>query len=75
MSNSPAIEVKTTVRVDGMIEQRVFGNDINGAMQLLYTRVINVQEEQIRQALISLGWTPPDAAHMVALVLGGKTAA
>jgi hypothetical protein len=48
------VTVETLFTDAGLIEQTI---DIAGS---IHRRVLNTQEEQIRQALIALGWTPPD---------------
>lgn len=45
--------VQTSVSTDGLIEQQI---DILGET---HRRILNTAEQQIRDALIALGWTPP----------------
>ena len=48
-------DIKTTPFANGIIEQEttdIFNETIK--------RVVNTQEEQIKQGLIALGWTPPN---------------
>lgn len=58
-------QVETKVCLDtGLIVQDVFCDDRlsygrDAKMEVLYTRVIRMQDEGIREALIKLGWTPP----------------
>lgn len=54
-SNSPpSVKISTTVLADDFVIQEMI--DLAGR----FTRkVLDTQEQQIKQALISLGWTPP----------------
>ena len=38
-------------------------DDIENTRQIISEMIINTQEEQIREALIKLGWTPPKAQN------------
>lgn len=51
-------EIKTTVTKDGKIIQQLdhIAYDIH---EQISRRVIDTQEQQVRDALIALGWTPP----------------
>ena len=46
--------VSTNILENGLIEQVTL--DLTGE---IYRRVMNTAEEQVRMALIKLGWTPP----------------
>jgi len=52
-------EVTTKHGLDGTIIQEVYSvrNDIR---EQIMQRVMNTQEQQIKDALIKLGWTPPN---------------
>ncbi len=49
----------TTEIIDGIIVQTAESSRANIIFDLQLT-VVDVKEEQMKQALISLGWTPPD---------------
>ncbi len=53
-TDSFKLDVQTSFTNDGLIKQTT---EIGG--QIIRT-VINTQDEQIRNALIGLGWTPPE---------------
>lgn len=53
-----------------VITQRVEGTD-NGISSLT-KQVLNLKEEGVRQALIELGWTPPEEVKHIAVVAGSK---
>lgn len=55
------ITVKTTPYADGVIGQEVY-DEIDGIRQYIMRRIINTQEQQVRDALIALGWTPPQTS-------------
>ena len=55
------VETKVDLSND-LIVQDVLVNDLwdrEGKMKVLYTNVLRMQDEGIRDALIKLGWTPP----------------
>ena len=52
------IDVVTTPLPDGRIYQATYSNAYNIREQLT-RRVINTQDQRVRDALIKLGWTPP----------------
>ena len=52
-------EVATTPMKDGKIVQELY-NVNNNIREQMTRRVIDTQEQQIRKALIALGWTPPN---------------
>ena len=51
-----SLTVKTKYSNDGLIEQETFQTGIMGAIM---RQVMDTREQHIRQALIALGWTPP----------------
>ena len=51
--------VETIICRDDRIVQRVCG-EINDRKQTLMQFVIDTREKQIREALVKLGWTPPE---------------
>lgn len=51
--DSYKINIRTDVFRDGVIEQT------DSVMGQIMRRVLDTREEQVRQALIMLGWTPP----------------
>lgn len=51
-------EIITTPRADGIIEQETFDIE-NGVRRAVDFTFINTLDEQIRKALIALGWKPP----------------
>ena len=53
-------EVKTNTFDDGKIIQETFmENPLTQAMETISRRMIDTQEQQIHDALVTLGWTPP----------------
>lgn len=50
-------KITTTPLSDGKIVQEVFEIDTR---QQIMRRIIDTQEQQTRDALIALGWTPPN---------------
>ena len=52
-------EVVTTPCLDGKIVQETYSVD-SGVRERIMRDVINTKERQVREALIALGWTPPD---------------
>ena len=52
------IEVKTTFARD-FIAQDLIAVENGNIREVLTQRVINLQDEGVRAALIKLGWTPP----------------
>jgi hypothetical protein len=48
----------TRVFSDGKIQQDLF-HEMNNARELMTSWIVNTRDQQIREALISLGWTPP----------------
>ena len=51
--------VETAICEDGLISQDTI-YVANGIREQIMQQVINTKDAQIRQALIDLGWTPPD---------------
>lgn len=51
-------EVKTTHTKEGVIVQELFTKH-NEIREQMARRVIDTQDQQIRDTLIALGWTPP----------------
>ncbi len=52
------MKVETRVFPSGLIEQDTFFSN-NGVRERLTRSFIDTQEQQVRDALIVLGWTPP----------------
>jgi hypothetical protein len=59
-----SFEVDTKVFSSGMIEQVTEFND-NGVREQLTRKLIDTNEVQLREALIKLGWTPPETKDKV----------
>jgi len=57
MNNSYKIEC--TIQADGKILQEL-GYFSDGIYTNIVRQVIDTQEQQIRDALVKLGWTPPN---------------
>lgn len=53
-------DVLTLVGQNGEIRQVTQSVGVEGYQEHVSTRVLNAQEQQIREGLIRLGWTPPD---------------
>ena len=53
------MKVETRVFPSGLIEQDTIFSD-NGVRERLTRQIIDTQEQQVREALIVLGWTPPE---------------
>lgn len=51
-------QVVTTPFADGRISQEVF-SVVDGERERIAARLMHTQDQQIREALIALGWTPP----------------
>ena len=58
IGSTEAYQIDTSIINDRFIQQDI-SMEIMGFRELLHRRVFDVQEEQIRLALITLGWTPP----------------
>lgn len=52
-------EMKTKTSAEGTIVQELY-YEHEGMTALISRRIVHTQEEQIRAALIALGWTPPE---------------
>ena len=52
------LKVKTTFWESGKIAQMVYYEGDDG-VRPIWESVTNTQEQQIRDALIAMGWTPP----------------
>ncbi len=52
-------KVVTTPKENGEIVQELFSVH-DSIMEQIHRRVMDTQEQQIRAALIALGWTPPN---------------
>ena len=50
------VTIKTIVQQDGKIIQTI----CDGMQAVVSQKILNFSDEQIRQALIRLGWTPPE---------------
>lgn len=53
--------VESEVFTDGTIEQTVMA-EVDGIRERIRTDVIRTQDQQVRECLIKLGWTPPSGA-------------
>jgi hypothetical protein len=54
------IIIETNVsEIDGVISQEVLREFRPGITEIIIKQVFDTREEQTRQALIKLGWTPP----------------
>lgn len=53
-------EIVTTATEDGKITQELYSVTPDLREQVI-RRVMDTQEQQIREALIALGWTPPNS--------------
>lgn len=56
--NGESYQVKTIIHTDDTIEQELYQN-IGDRQERIMRWLMNTREEQIRQGLIELGWTPP----------------
>lgn len=56
------IDVRTNAYPEGLIVTEVI-DDIGTYRQRIMRHVMDTQDKQIREALIKLGWTPPDDAE------------
>ena len=54
-------EVVTTPFFDGRIVQETYSVN-HGVREQIIQQVLNTQEQQIRAALMVLGWTPPNGS-------------
>lgn len=53
--------VESEVFTDGTIEQTVLA-EVDGIRERIRTEVIRTQDQQVRECLVKLGWTPPTGA-------------
>lgn len=58
--NNPRITITATPHPDGTITGQVTETDIHGVTRNVEAWILNTQEEQVQQALIALGWMPPE---------------
>lgn len=56
------IDVRTSVYPEGLIVTEVI-DDIGTHHERLMRQVMDTKDQQIREALIKLGWTPPGGAQ------------
>lgn len=59
METDNKIEIRTKTR-DGVIEQTV-----ESQYEIIYHKVIDIQDQQVRDALKSLGWISPEGAEEI----------
>ena len=59
MKISNGLEIVTTPSADGKIYQETFSIE-NDIRRVLVKQVSDTKEQQFREALIKLGWTPPE---------------
>lgn len=52
------IDVRTSVYPEGLIVTEVI-EDLGVYRERIMRQVVNTKDQQIREALIKLGWTPP----------------
>jgi len=56
------VNIETKVMADGKIVQDLkLGDDDSNLFNSVLSTIIDTKEQQIRQALIAMGWTPPPA--------------
>lgn len=53
------IKIETNVSKDGLILQEISRESYQGTIEIIIKQIFDTKEEQIKQALIKLGWTPP----------------
>lgn len=59
METDNKIEIRTKTR-DGVIEQTV-----ESQYEIIYHKVIDIQDQQVRKALKNLGWISPEGAEEI----------
>lgn len=66
-------EIKTQVMSNGDLSQTV-NRLTEDASETLRHQVIQISDQQVREAMIKLGWTPPQDGQLTekVLELGGK---
>ena len=52
-------ELKTYITDEDWIVSEVWTDGYDNMMERITRQVLNTREEQVRRALIELGWTPP----------------
>ena len=62
------MKIKTNVFESGLIEQETLFND-HGLVGQMTRKLIDTNESQIREALIKLGWVPPESVQKVMALL------
>lgn len=55
--SSPRHETKTVIKKDLIVQEITY--DYENIRELVLRTIIDTQDEQIKEALIKLGWTPP----------------
>ena len=63
------MKIKTNVFESGLIEQETLFND-HGLVGQMTRKLIDTSESQIREALIELGWTPPEKQEFKSFYMG-----
>lgn len=58
MKDKPRFKVKTVVSDNGDISQEILLSTLE--MNKIIKKIIRTSDESIREALIHLGWTPPE---------------
>jgi hypothetical protein len=54
------VKIETSFDADsGIIEQNMYAT-MQGYREILCRQIVNTKEAEIRQALIEMGWTPPE---------------
>lgn len=61
-AQSLSMTVTTTPLSNGDILQNIDIVGFEGVRERLFTHVLHTRDEQVRAALIALGWTPPKEA-------------
>ena len=57
MSN---VKVITKFNTDHIQQDVMYEDALGNVTQMAATQIVKLQDEGVRQALIKLGWTPPD---------------
>lgn len=53
--------VKTSFSKDQIEQDLLLHDDLNKTVKKISTEVMNLRDSGVREALIKLGWTPPEA--------------
>ena len=53
------IKINTNALLDGTIVQEMYRENVEGIREQFMREVINTKDRHVREALIALGWTPP----------------